>query len=190
MTDRLDHMLERWSTSRADLDFSPLEVGTRVLRAAHLIQARLDGIAAAYGLSHRGDLETLTELDLVGPLTPSQLAEDLLLTTGGMTVRLNRLQAAGLIERQPNPQDGRGVLVNLTTAGKDVAEDALATLLQAQSDIVGKLEKPEQGHLAGLLRALLAELGDIPAFRPTIVVKRDKRQAGLAGNDGMEDVTT
>lgn len=175
MTDRLDHMLDRWSTSRPDLDFSPLEVVTRMLRAAHLIQARLDGIAAAYGLSHRGDLETLTEVDLVGPLTPTELAEDLLLTSGGMTVRLNRLQAAGLIERQPNPRDGRGVLVHLTPAGKDLAEDALSTLLQAQSAIVGMLEKPHRGHLARLLRTLLTELGDTPAFSPAIVVKREER---------------
>ena len=113
MSDRLDRILERWKTSRPDLDFSPLEVGTRVLRAAHFLQTRLDRIAAAYGLSHQGDLEVLTELDLVGPLTPSQLAEDLLLTSGGMTVRLNRLQEAGLIERQPKPPDGRGVLIHL-----------------------------------------------------------------------------
>ncbi|HEX6221131.1 MAG TPA: MarR family transcriptional regulator [Acidimicrobiia bacterium] len=168
-------MLERWRTARPHLDFSPLEVGTRVLRAAHLIQARLDGIAAAYGLSHRGDLETITELDLVGPLTPSELAEDLLLTSGGMTVRLNRLQAAGLIERRPNPRDGRGVLVRLTPAGKDLAEDALATLLHAQSVIVGMLKTSDQGRLATLLRTLLTELGDRPPFSPTIVVKHVER---------------
>lgn len=175
-TDRLDHILGRWTTSRPDIDFSPFEVGTRVLRAAHLIQARLDGIAAAYGLSHRGDLETLTELDLVGPLTPSELAEDLLLTTGGMTVRLNRLEKAGLIERQPNPRDGRGVLVHLTTAGKDVAEDALATLIEAHSAIVGTLKKSDRGHLTRLLRSLLVELGDTPAFRPAVVVNRTSSQ--------------
>lgn len=171
-SDRLDHFLGRWKTSRPDIDFSPLEVGTRVLRAAHLIRTRLDGIADAYGLSHRGDLETLTELDLVGPLTPSELAEDLLLTTGGMTVRLNRLEKAGLVERQPNPRDGRGVLVHLTAAGKDVAEDALANLLQAHSVIVESLKKSDQGNLARLLRSLLIDLGDTPAFSPAVVVKR------------------
>jgi DNA-binding MarR family transcriptional regulator len=174
MTDRLDRILARWKTSRPDLDFSPLEIGTRVLRAAHFIQARLDRIAAAYGLSHQGDLEVLTELDLVGPLTPSELAEDLLLTSGGMTVRLNRLQAARLIERQPNPLDGRGVLIHLTPAGKDVAEDALTTILQAQTEIVGTLEPTDQNHLAVLLRTLLTGLGDTPAFTPTIVVKREE----------------
>lgn len=174
MTDRLDHMLDRWRASRPDVDFSPLEVGTRLLRAAHYLQARLDGIAAAYGLSHRGDLETLTELDLVGPLTPSQLAEDLLLTSGGMTVRLNRLQTTGLIERRPNPRDGRGVLIHLTPAGKDLARDALATVLQTQSVIVGMLEPSDRGDLGRLLRTLLTELGDTPAFSPTIVAKRKK----------------
>lgn len=171
MIDRLALMLDRWRTSRPDLDFSPLEVSTRVLRAAHKIQTRLDGIAGAYGLSHRGDLETLTELDLVGPLTPSQLAEDLLLTSGGMTVRLNRLQAAGLIERRPNPSDGRGVLVHLTPAGNDLARDALATLLQAQSEMVAAFKPSDQSRLAELLKLLLAELGDLPPFTPSIVVK-------------------
>lgn len=174
MTDRLDRILERWKTSRPDLDFSPLEVGTRVLRAAHFLQARLDRIAAAYGLSHQGDLEVLTELDLVGPLTPSELAEDLLLTSGGMTVRLNRLQAAGLIERQPNPQDGRGVLIHLTPAGKELAEDALTTLLQAQTAIIGTLKPSDRNHLSRLLRTLLVGLGDTPEFSPTIVVKREQ----------------
>ncbi len=174
-SDRLDLILERWKTSRPDMDFSPLEVGTRVLRAAHFLQARLDRIAAAYGLSHRGDQETLTELDLVGPSSPSALAEDLLLTSGGMTVRLNRLQAAGLVERRPNPQDGRGVLVHLTPAGKDLAEDALAILLQTQAEIVGMLGSSERNDLARLLRTLLTRLGDTPAFSPNIMVKREGR---------------
>ena len=168
-------MLDSWQASRPELDFTPLEVGTRVLRAAHLIQVRLDGIAAAYGLSHRGDLETLTELDLVGPLTPSELAEDLLLTSGGMTVRLNRLQAAGLIERQPNPRDGRGVLVHLTPAGKDLAHDALAALLQAQSALVETFKKSDRVRLAGLLRSLLIALGDRRPFSPSITVKPVER---------------
>lgn len=175
MTDRLDAMLTRWQTSRPDLDFSPLEVGNRVLRAAQLIQTKLDSIAAAYGLSHRGDLETLTELELVGPLSPSELAEDLLLTSGGMTVRLNRLQTAGLIERHPNPRDGRGVLVHLTTAGSDLVNDAFTNILDAQSSIVGTLKSPERERLAGLLRTLLYELGDRPPFVPSVAVRpRDR----------------
>jgi DNA-binding MarR family transcriptional regulator len=175
MTDRLDRILEKRVASRPDLDFSPFALVTRVLRAAHFLQVRLDRIAAAYGLSHQGDLEVLTELDLVGPLTPSELAEGLLLTTGGMTVRLNRLQAAGLLSRQPNPEDGRGVLIHLTPQGREVAEDALATLLQAQAGMVGGLEASDRDRLTGLLRAFLIGLGDVPAFSPAIVAKRGKQ---------------
>ncbi|MFZ0015665.1 MAG: MarR family transcriptional regulator [Acidimicrobiia bacterium] len=132
---------------------------------------RLDSIAGAYGLSHRGDLETLTELDIAGPLTPSELAEDLLLTSGGMTVRLNRLQAAGLVERQPNPRDGRGVLVHLTPEGKELAHDLLATLLEAQSAMVAALKPSDRSRLAKLLRSLLTELGDLAPFLPRVVAK-------------------
>jgi DNA-binding MarR family transcriptional regulator len=174
--DRLGLVLDSWRVSRPDLDFSPLEVTNRVLRAAHLIHTRFDRIAAAYGLSHRGDLDTLIELELVGPMTPSQLAEDLLLTSGGMTVRLNRLQAAGLVERQPNPKDGRGVLVHLTSVGTDLARDALGTLLEAHGAVVGALDQTDQSRLAKLLRSLLTELGDLPPFSPRIVAKPVERQ--------------
>jgi hypothetical protein len=89
-----------------------------------------------------------------------------------LTVRLNRLQRAGLIERLPNPRDGRGVLVRLTPLGKELAEDALATLLNTQAASLGTLRPPEQADLANLLRTLLIALGDTPAFRPAITVQR------------------
>lgn len=179
MTDRLDRILERWRASRRDLDFSALEMGTRVLRAAHFLQDRLDRVAAAYGLSHQGDLEVLTQLDLVGPQAPSMLADDLLLTSGGMTVRLNRLQNAGLIERTPNPMDGRGVLIHLTPTGKELTDDALTAHLQAHAAIIATLEPAERTDLNRLLRALLSGLGDIPTFTPSITAK-GKRSNGEA----------
>jgi DNA-binding MarR family transcriptional regulator len=90
-----------------------------------------------------------------------------------MTVRLNRLQRAGLIERRPNPHDGRGVLVRLTPIGQELARDALATLIEAQEAAIQALEPSERTTLAGLLRELLVALGDTPAFRPSIVARRD-----------------
>ena len=172
--DRVDDIVGEWHQRRPDLDFSPLEVVSRVLRAAHYLQARLDGIAAAYGLSHTGDLDVLTNLDRAGPpyeRAPSELAEIQLVTTGGMTVRLNRLQGTGLIERRPNPRDGRGVLVRLTPMGQQLTEDALATLIEAQAASIEMLDESKQAVLVGLLRDLLIALGDIPAFRPSIDVR-------------------
>jgi len=177
VSDRLDNVLWEWKRRRPDLDTSSLAVVSRVLRASRLLQERLDDIAAAYGLSHQGDLDVLTDLyraDLDRGLTPTELAEALLLTPGGMTVRLHRLQAAGLISRTPNPHDGRGVLVRLTPAGIDLAEHALVTLLDSQATSIRSLGPGERNELADLLRMLLVGLGDVPAFRPPITVERHR----------------
>lgn len=175
MSDRVDNMLEEWQQRRPDLDTSTLAVVARVLRASHHLQATLDDIAEAYGLSHQGDLDVLTEIYRANPdrgLTPTELAEALLLTAGGMTVRLHRLRDAGLINRTPNPHDGRGVLVRLTSAGIDLVEHALVTLLDAQANSIRNLDPTERTQLADHLRTLLEGLGDVPAFRPPISVTR------------------
>jgi DNA-binding MarR family transcriptional regulator len=168
-------MLREWQQRRPDLDTSALAVVSRVLRASLLLQETLDDIAAAYGLSHQGDLDVLTDIYRADPdrgLTPTELAEALLLTPGGMTVRLHRLQDAGLINRAPNPHDRRGVLVRLTPTGIDLVEHALVTLLDAQAASLRSLAAVERGELADLLRTLLEGLGDVPAFRPPISVER------------------
>jgi DNA-binding MarR family transcriptional regulator len=174
--DRVDVVVREWRQHRPDLDFSPLEVVTRLLRAAHFVQVNLDGIASAYGLSHTGDLDVLTNLDRAGPpyeRTPSELADLQLVTAGGMTVRLNRLQRVGLIERRPNPRDGRGVLVRLTPRGQQLAEDALTTLIATQEAHIGGLEASKREVLAGLLREMLLTLGDASAFRPKVALERE-----------------
>jgi DNA-binding MarR family transcriptional regulator len=178
MGDLVDDTIRDWRSRRPDLDFSPLEVVSRLLRAAHYLQARLDDVAAAYGLSHTGDLDVLTDLDRAGPpyeRTPTELAEAQLVTAGGMTVRLNRLQAAGLIERRPNPHDGRGILVRLMPLGENLAADALAIIIDTQASGIRGLEHSQQTVLADLLRELLTALGDTPAFRPRFVVKPERR---------------
>ena len=178
MTDRVDNLIQEWRERRPELDFTSSEVVTRLLRAAHYVQARLDDIAAAYGLSHTGDLDVLLDLDRADPdrgRTPTELAEIQLVTPGGMTVRLNRLQQAGLIERRPNPSDGRGVLIRLTPLGRDLARDALAPVIETQTDSLRSLGTSDQYALADLLRDLLVSLGDVPPFRPALAVKRMER---------------
>jgi DNA-binding MarR family transcriptional regulator len=177
VADRVDSILREWGRRRPDLDTSGLEVVARVLRAAHHLQGALDDIAASYGLSHQGDLDVLTEIYRTSPereLTPTELAGALLLTAGGMTVRLNRLQGAGLIVRTPNPSDGRGVFVRLTPVGTEIADHALTTLLDAEITSIQSLDESERAQLAGLLRKVLEGLGDVPAFRPPISVARDE----------------
>lgn len=169
--DRVELIIREWRERRPDLEFRSLELVSRVLRAAHHLQVRLDDVAAAYGLSHSGDLDVLTDLYRAGPpheRTPTQLAESLMLTAGGMTVRLHRLEDAGLIRRSPNPRDRRGVIVALTKVGEEIADHALVTALETQADSVAMLDRLEADRLATLLRRLLIGLGDNPPFRPDI----------------------
>ena len=164
MVDRVDKVIQEWSRRRADLDPSAIAVVARVLRASHHLQAALDGVAATYGLSHQGDLEALAELYRVGPergLTPTELAKAGLLTAGGMTVRLHRLERAGLIKRHPNPSDGRGVLVRLTPVGVKLVGHALPVLFDTQDRSIQGLTAPERRQLADLLRVVLEGLGDV-----------------------------
>ncbi len=180
MTDRVDDTIQQWRQRRPDLDTSNLAVVSRVLRAAHHLQAKLDDIAAGYGLSHQGDLDVLTELYRTNHdhgLTPTKLADALLLTAGGMTVRLHRLQESGLISRTPNPYDGRGIFVRLTDAGTNLAEHALTIVLEAQANNLRSLTPAKRKQLADLLRTLLEGLGDVPAFQPPIVANQPRRRA-------------
>ncbi len=177
MADHVDRINQEWHQRRPDLDLSSFTVVSRLLRASHHLQTMLDDIAAAYGLSHQGDLDVLTDIYRSNHdrgLTPTELADALLLTAGGMTVRLHRLQDAGLVSRSPNPRDGRGVLVRLTQTGIDLVEHALLTLLEAQANSIASLSPGERSELADLLRTLLVGLGDVPAFRPPISVERNR----------------
>jgi DNA-binding MarR family transcriptional regulator len=170
VSDRVDKVIHEWSRRRADLDPVAIGVVARVLRASHHLQAALDDVAAAYGLSHQGDLEALAELyraDAERGLTPTELASAGLLTAGGMTARLHRLERAGLIKRHPNPDDGRGVLVRLTPAGVDVVEHALPVLFDAQAHSIRGLTPSEHGQLADLLRVILEGFGDVSTSRPS-----------------------
>jgi DNA-binding MarR family transcriptional regulator len=77
-----------------------------------------------------------------------------------------------LIERRPNPSDGRGVLIRLTPLGRELANDALAPVIDTQANSLGRLGASEQAALSDLLRELLVSLGDIPPYRPALAVKR------------------
>jgi DNA-binding MarR family transcriptional regulator len=95
-------------------------------------------------------------------LAPTALARTLLLTTASITHRVDRLQAAGLVARTPDPDDRRGVLVGLTPAGLDVADRTVEVLGAVERRTVEGLTAREGEQLARLLRKLLVALGDTP----------------------------
>ena len=126
MDDRVDGIIREWRTSAQPRLSAPGSGGSSDTRLA--LPSRQIGLDRG-GLRsepyRRSRCSHRSRPGWPAPRrTPSELAETLLLTTGSMTVRLNRLQRAGLIERLPNPRDGRGVLVRLTPVGKELADDS------------------------------------------------------------------
>ncbi|KAB2344047.1 MarR family winged helix-turn-helix transcriptional regulator [Actinomadura rudentiformis] len=157
MQDEVDRLVEAWHTERPDLDVQPLHVLSRISRLArHLDRARR-AVFAAHDLEP-WEFDVLTALRRAGTpyeLSPGRLLRATLVTSGTMTNRIDRLAAAGLVERHPDPGDKRGVLVRLTDAGQTRVDAAFADLLRREHDILDSLSAAERESLAGLLRTLL-----------------------------------
>src|ERR1700751_5058411 len=112
MTDRIDHILAQWKRERPDLDAQPMGIVGRIQRAAASLRPLLDKTHQESGL--QGDsFDVLASLRRSGPpyqLTPTELYREMMLTSGAMTNRIDRLEEAGLVARRPDPDDRRGTL--------------------------------------------------------------------------------
>lgn len=157
MEDEVDRLVAAWNAERPDLDVRPLHVLSRVSRLArHLDRARR-AVFAAHDLES-WEFDVLTALRRAGSpyeLSPGRLLRATLVTSGTMTNRIDRLAAAGLVVRHPDPQDKRGVLVRLTAAGLTRVDAAFADLLDREQAILEGLSPGERDTLASLLRTLL-----------------------------------
>ncbi len=158
MADEVDLILAAWARELPDVDVSPLGSLSRISRLArHLDRAR-SAAFAAHELEV-WEFDVLTALRRAGhpyELSPGELIHQTLSTSGTMTNRVNRLEARGLVVRQPNADDRRGVRVRLTDAGRELAQEALADLLDFERQVLAAIEPAEREQLAGLLRRLLA----------------------------------
>jgi DNA-binding MarR family transcriptional regulator len=156
--DPVDAIVEQWAAERPDLDTTAMEVFGRVSRLARAMGDRMEKAYAALGIS-RGEFDVLATLRRSGEpyaLSPRQLSATLMLTTGGMTGRLDKLERAGLLRRSPDPHDRRGLQVTLTEQGLAVVEEAVGAGLAVQTEALTAALDPERaGQLAGLLRELL-----------------------------------
>jgi DNA-binding MarR family transcriptional regulator len=156
VSDEVDRIVDAWARERPDLDFSPLQVLSRVGRLArHLERARRTAFAAS-------DLE-LWEFDVLSALrragkpyqlSPKALLQQTLVSSGTMTNRIDRLVTRKLVERRTDPNDGRGILVVMTPEGRERVDAAIRTLLAAESELLERLSAPDQERLSSLLRKL------------------------------------
>jgi DNA-binding MarR family transcriptional regulator len=156
--DDVDRIVEAWRRERPDLDVAPLHILSRVSRLARHLDLARGSAFAKHGLEG-WEFDVLSALRRAGPpyeLSPGQLVAQMLVTSGTMTNRVDRLTARGLVGRGRDPSDRRGVKVTLSTAGRTVVDSAMADLLDQERVLLAQLPPSEQDHLSDLLRRLLS----------------------------------
>ena len=154
--DQVDRLVEAWGRERPDLDLSPMEVLSRVTRISHHLDQLRRGTFAEHDLEP-WEFDVLAALRRAGApyrLSPGRLVRETLVTSGTMTNRVDRLASRGLVQRLPDPEDRRGVLVQLSDAGRDAVDGALAGLLQREQNLMAGLGAADRQRLASLLRRL------------------------------------
>jgi DNA-binding MarR family transcriptional regulator len=158
--DALDRILKEWHQARPDLDPTPLAVLGRLQRLADLVHRRVDATLKPYGLTWEllDVLGTLRRTEFPFRCTPTALYRSCMLSSGAMTNRIDRLEAAGLVSRVPDPEDRRSILVGLTERGRVVVDEAIAVVWATLAQIVAGITATEHETLASLLRTLIIAL--------------------------------
>ncbi len=158
--DAFDRVIEEWGRERPDLDVSPIGIVGRVYAAGRLTERFFGESVAPFGL-RPPDFFLLSELRRSGPpyvLSPSDLSNLLVRSSGGITRQLDQLERSGWIRRQPDPQDRRGVRVFLTDAGLELIDEALSAHFENEAELLAPLPAAERDRIAGLLREILGLL--------------------------------
>ncbi|MCX5382405.1 MarR family winged helix-turn-helix transcriptional regulator [Streptomyces sp. NBC_00083] len=159
LPDAVDAITTQWAEVRPDLETVPMAVYGRIYRIARAMGDRMDKEYARFGIG-RGEFDVIATLRRSGEpytLSPRQLSGTLMLTTGGMTGRLDKLEKAGLLVRSPDPTDRRGLRVTLTERGLKLVDESVTAGLAAQREVLGSaLDEDEAAQLSSLLRKLLA----------------------------------
>ena len=155
-SDEVDRIVDAWSRERPDLDFSPLQVLSRVGRLSrHLERARRAAFSASDLESWEFDvLSALRRAGTPYQLSPKALLQQTLVSSGTMTNRIDRLVGRQLVERRTDPNDGRGILVVMTSLGRERVDAAIRELLDSEAELLDALSPADQERLAGLLRKL------------------------------------
>src|SRR5487761_691781 len=157
LRDEVDELVDAWRAQRPDLDVEPMQVLSRISRLARHLDIARRGAFADHGLE-AWEFDVLSALRRQGPpfqLTPGALLRATLVTSGTMTNRIDRLAAAGLVSREPDPRDRRGVLVTLSERGQAVVDAAFIDLLERERALLAGLGPEQRRVLTDLLRTLL-----------------------------------
>jgi len=158
--DWTDELLDKWTDVRPRQEMEPYQVTARISRIGLHIARGQEEAFGRFGLN-RGEVGVLGALRIAGPkqqLSPTRLFKGLMLSSAGITSRLDRLERRGLVKRRRHPDDRRGVLVELTDAGREVLDQAVRANTGREKELIATLTKQERKVLAGLLKKLLGGL--------------------------------
>lgn len=156
----LEDTVATWERERPDLDLRAMFTGLRLQQLVAVEGRRLDEVMAGHGLG-LGEFDVLATLRRHGrgaTLSPTYLARVAMVTPGGMTSRLDRLEAAGFVVREADPADRRGSRVSLTREGREVADRALEDLVAVANGIFAALTDRERAQIDRILGKLTAHL--------------------------------
>jgi DNA-binding MarR family transcriptional regulator len=158
--DAVDAIVDQWHRERPELDTSAKEITGRIVRISGLIQQAHAVAFAPLGIND-ADFGILVALRRVGApyeLTPTELARQRMMTSGGMTSAIDRVERKGLVTRAPNPADRRGSLVRLTEEGLTVVDAAMVRQVESERALVSSLPEEDRDRLVVILRAFLLAL--------------------------------
>ena len=160
--DAVDELLKAWGAARPDLDSSALGLVGRIIVLAEHLERSVEAALVPHGLAlgQFDILATLRRQGSRGALAPSQLLQSVMLSSGGMTNRLDKLESAGWIVRMQDANDRRGVVVELTAKGCKLIDAATATRFAEAQASQPKLSAKEKDTLADLLRRWLNQLSE------------------------------
>jgi DNA-binding MarR family transcriptional regulator len=156
--DAVDKILAQWNRERPDLDVGPMGLLGRLGRLRSHISREIEAEFARHGLnaSSFDVLATLRRSGAPYRLSPSELLETMMITSGTMTNRIDQLEKAGLVERLDNPDDRRGVIIALTDKGFEVVEKAVTGHVANQHRLVAVLTEDERNQLGALVQKFLS----------------------------------
>ena len=168
LRDHVDQLIQGWAVERPDLDTTGVAVVYRLTRIAAVWNAEIDRVFAAHGITST-DFAVLANLRRAGEpfqLNQRHLMAALRLTSGTMSLRIDKMVERGLVTRTADPADARATVVTLTAAGAALFDRVAPEHLANESRLLASLPEPQRETLAGLLRTILIDIEQPPHGRP------------------------
>lgn len=159
-SDRMTRLIEARRRETPDVPLEGMEVLARARQLTQLSRRWIEPVFQGYGLDS-GEFDVLASLQRAGPpyeLRPTELFRELMMSSGGLTDRLDRLERKAMIQRVRSSSDQRSITVRLSETGLDTIRKAFSDDMKVESDLLVSLSKKERKLLADLLSTILADL--------------------------------